>query len=277
MKSLDRLSSSRSTRRNFLKRAGVFGIATALSDRIWPSLAEETITLPFENGERPLVKYPQKRPLLRLTTRPPQLEPPFSVFNEGVITPNDAFFVRYHLTNSPPPVDIDKFRLRVKGKVNTPLTLSVAELKTQFEPGEIVAVNQCSGNSRGFSQPRVPGGQLGNGMMGNARWKGVPLKTVLTKAGLKAEAREVVFNGMDAPVLPQTPDFVKSLPVDHALDGEVMLAWEMNGEPLPWLNGYPLRLVVPGCYGTYWIKHLHRIEIVDANYNGYWMNPAYRV
>jgi hypothetical protein len=142
---------------------------------------------------------------------------------------------------------------------------------------EIVAVNQCSGNSRGFSQPRVPGGQSGNGMMGNARWKGVPLKTMLAKAGVKAEAKEVVFNGMDAPVIPQTPDFLKSLPIDHAADGEVMLAWEMNGEPLPWLNGYPLRLVVPGHYGTYWVKHLNDIEVVNEPFNGYWMNPAYRI
>src|SRR5262245_19822834 len=243
------------------------------------NFAQETSELPFENGERPLVKYPQKRPLLRLTARPPQLETPFAIFNEGVITPNDAFFVRYHLTLSPPPPEQpapERFCVAVIGSVNAPLTLSMDELK-QFEPLEIVAVNQCSGNSRGFSQPRVPGGQSGNGMMGNARWKGVPLKAVLAKAGVKAGAQEVVFNGLDAPVIPQTPDFLKSIPIDHALDGEVMLAWEMNGEPLPWLNGYPLRLVVPGHYGTYWVKHLHDIEVVNEPFNGYWMNPAYRI
>jgi DMSO/TMAO reductase YedYZ molybdopterin-dependent catalytic subunit len=166
--------------------------------------------------------------------------------------------------------------LQIKGEVESLLTLSMDELK-KFAAVEVVAVNQCSGNSRGFSQPRVPGGQSGNGMMGNARWKGVPLKTLLAQAGVKAGAKEVVFNGMDAPVLPQTPDFLKSLPVDHALDGEVMLAWEMNGEPLPWLNGYPLRLIVPGYYGTYWVKHVNDIEVVTEPFNGYWMNPAYRI
>jgi sulfite dehydrogenase (cytochrome) subunit A len=70
---------------------------------------------------------------------------------------------------------------------------------------------------------------------------------------------------------------LKSLEIDHALDGVVMLAWDMNNEALPWLNGYPLRLVVPGYYGTYWIKHLHRIEVINDTYNGYWMNPAYRI
>jgi sulfite dehydrogenase len=260
------------SRRKFISAT----LAAAAAGR---AFAQETETLPFANGERPLVKYPQKRPLLRLTARPPQLETPFSVFNESIITPNDAFFVRYHLTLSPPPAEQltpERFRLQIKGAVESPLTFSIDDLK-KFEAVEVTAVNQCSGNSRGFSQPRVQGGQSGNGMMGNARWKGVPLKAILAKAGVKTGAKEVVFNGMDAPVLPQTPDFLKSLPVDHALDGEVMLAWEMNGEPLPWLNGYPLRLIVPGHYGTYWVKHVNDIEVVTEPYNGYWMNPAYRI
>ncbi len=267
-------------RRGFLRRSGTLALGGMLGVQADRMLAQESATLPFENGERPLVKYPQKRPLLRLTARPPQLETPFRVFNEGALTPNDAFFVRYHLTNSPPGEELltpEKFRVRVQGSVNAPLTFSVAELKSQFEPVEIVAVNQCSGNSRGFSNPRVPGGQSANGMMGNARWKGVRLKDVLAKAGVKASARQVTFNGLDASLLPQTPDFVKALDVDQAQDGEVMLAYEMNGEPLPWLNGFPLRLVVPGHYGTYWIKHLHEITVIDEVFNGYWMSTAYRI
>jgi sulfite dehydrogenase len=265
------------SRRAFLRRAGTAGLLGAAG---WPALAQETITLPFDNGERPLVKYPQKRPLLRLTTRPPQLETPFAVFNEGIFTPNDAFFVRYHLTLSPPAEDwltADKFRVAIKGRVNTPLSFSLADLKSQFETVEITAVNQCSGNSRGFSQPRVPGGQSGHGNMGNARWRGVRLKDLLNKAGLAAGARQVTFDGLDKPLLPQTPDFVKALELDHALDGDVMLAYEMNGEELPWLNGYPLRLVVPGHYGTYWVKHVHEITVLDEVFSGYWMSAAYRI
>ncbi len=247
----------------------------------WSSrAADEVVTLPFENGERPLVKYPQKRPLIRLTARPPQLETPFSVFNEGVLTPNDAFFVRYHLTLSPPSMAVlgpDKFRVQIKGAVNKPLTFSLAELKSNFEPAEVVAVNQCSGNSRGFFQPRVPGGQLGHGAMGNAKWRGVRLKDVLAKAGVAAGAKQVAFNGLDAPLLPKTPDFTKAIELDHALDGEILLAWEMNGEALPWLNGFPLRLVVPGYYGTYWVKHVHEITVLDEAFTGYWNNPAYRI
>ncbi|RBP47228.1 sulfite dehydrogenase (cytochrome) subunit SorA apoprotein [Roseimicrobium gellanilyticum] len=239
--------------------------------------AEETITLPFENGERRLVKFPQKRPLILLTQRPPQLETPFSVFREGVLTPNDAFFVRYHLQNIPRKIDVKTFRLEVKGLVKSPLALSLDELKTQFENTEVVAVNQCSGNSRGFFKPRVGGGQLAHGAMGNARWRGVRLKDVLNKAGLQEGAKQVVCNGLDTAPLPQTPDFIKALEVDHALDGEILLAWEMNGEPLPLLNGYPLRLVVPGYFGTYWIKHLNELTVVKDAFDGFFMAAGYRI
>jgi len=238
------------------------------------------VRLPFENGERELVQHPQKRPLIRHTARPPQLETPFAVFNEGILTPNDAFFVRYHLALSPPPMEQltpEIFRLEVKGKVSKGLKLSLAELRGNFDAVEVVAVNQCSGNSRGFFVPRVPGGQFGNGAMGNARWRGARLKDVLEKADLEAGAKQVTFNGLDQAPLPGTPDFVKAIDIGHALDGEILLAWEMNGEALPWLNGYPLRLVVPGHFGTYWIKHLHEITVVDEVFSGFWMNPAYRI
>ncbi len=236
----------------------------------------KNITLPFENGERPMVKYPQKRPMIGLTERPPQLETPFSVFNEGAITPNDAFFVRYHLADIPLEIDPDKFTLEIKGKVDKPVKLSLADIK-KMPSVELVAVNQCSGNSRGFFTPRVAGGQLGNGAMGNARWKGVPLKMVLDKAGVQSGAKQVVFGGLDGPVSDKTPDFAKALDIDHARDGEVMLAYGMNGQDLPVLNGFPLRLIVPGYYGTYWVKHLNEITIIDSVYDNFWMKTAYRI
>jgi sulfite dehydrogenase (cytochrome) subunit A len=240
------------------------------------SFAAETVTLPFENGERPIVKYPQKRPMIGLTSRPPQLETPFAVFNENLITPNDAFFVRYHLADVPLDIDPDKFSVEIKGKVDKPTKLSIADIR-KMPTVELVAVNQCSGNSRGFFMPRVAGGQLGNGAMGNARWKGVPLKTVLDRAGVQAGTKQVVFGGMDGPVSDKTPDFAKALDIDHARDGEVMLAYSMNGQDLPVLNGFPLRLVVPGYYGTYWVKHLNEINVVDNIFEGFWMKTAYRI
>ncbi|MFN5714885.1 MAG: molybdopterin-dependent oxidoreductase, partial [Bradyrhizobium sp.] len=187
-----------------------------------------------------------------------------------------AFFVRYHLAGIPYDLDPDKFTLEIKGKVDKPLRLSLKDIR-KLKPIELVAVNQCSGNSRGFFNPRVAGGQLGNGAMGCARWHGVPLKTVLDMAGVQAGAKQVTFNGMDGPVMETTPDFVKALDIDHARDGEVMLAWGMNGEDLPFLNGFPLRLVVPGYHGTYWVKHLNEITVIDNVFDGFWMKSAYRI
>src|SRR5215470_20323313 len=263
----------------FDRRQFVQGLALAaagsslLGRRAW---AQSSVTLPFKNGERSLVQFPGKRPLIKLTERPPQLETPFAVFDEGPITPNDAFFVRYHLSEIPKEIDPDTFRLEIGGKVNKPLSLSLKDLKA-MPAAEVVAVNQCSGNSRGFFEPRVAGGQLGNGAMGNARWKGVSLKTVLDRAGVQPGAKQVVLQGLDKPVIAATPDFVKALDIDHARDGEVLLAWAMNGADLPWLNGYPLRVVVPGYFGTYWMKHVHQITVIDTELDSFWMKTAYRI
>lgn len=264
-------------RRRLLAMAGT-GAFTAVFRHGFADAAEpHWVKLPFGHGDRPLVSYPQKRPMIQMTTRPPQLETPFQVFDEGVITPNDVFFVRYHLAGIPTTIDPDTYRIEIGGKVAKPLSLSLTDLKTGFEALEIVAVNQCSGNSRGFFEPRVAGGQLANGAMGNARWRGVPLKAVLDKAGVAAGAKQVTFDGLDGPIAPQTPDFVKALDIDHARDGEVMIAYSMNNADLPFLNGYPVRLVVPGYYGTYWVKHLSRVTVVDTIFDGFWMKKAYRI
>ena len=277
----DFVENSNPSRRRVLRDALTLAVAASPLASLAKAATETTDTNPdevtFAAGPRPLVQYPQKRPLTLVTTRPPHLETPFPVFNEGPITPNDAFFVRYHLANFPLSIDPDSYRLTIKGSVDTPLSLSLAELKALAEPVEVVAVNQCSGNSRGYFSPRVFGAQLGNGSMGNARWVGVPLKTVLEKAGVKAGAAQVTFRGLDKPVLPSTPEFIKALDISHAMDGEPMIAWSMNGTDLPFLNGYPIRLVVPGYFGTYWVKHLSEIEVVDTTFDGFFMAKGYRV
>src|SRR5437899_3725465 len=186
------------SRRDLIK-AGLYAAGSALVARL--ASAAQRVNLPIGNGERELIAFPEKRPLIVLTARPPQLETPFSVFGEGVITPNDAFFVRYHLANIPTAIDPDSYRIRVGGKVGQPLELSLQDLRTRFTPLEYVAVNQCSGNSRAHFSPRVNGGQLSNGAMGNAKWLGVPLKDILTMAGVAAGARQVTFDGLDRPVI----------------------------------------------------------------------------
>jgi DMSO/TMAO reductase YedYZ molybdopterin-dependent catalytic subunit len=248
---------------------GVFG-RSALAQ-------SSTIEQPFVNGKRNLLAYPEKRPLIVLTSRPPQLETPFEIFNEGIVTPNDAFYVRYHNAGLPTSIDGDKHVIKIGGNaVGKPFELTLADLRAQFTPVEFLAVNQCSGNGRGLFNPRVTGGQLANGAMGNARWLGVPLKDVLARAQLKENARQVTFNGLDTAVM-EGGDFVKALDVSHAMDGEVMLAYQMNGTDIPFLNGYPVKLIVPGYYGTYWVKHLSEIEVIDKTYDGFWMKPAYRI
>src|SRR4249919_3901440 len=122
-------------RREIMKCAALTALATGFGSI--RALALETVTLPIDNGERPLVKYPQKRPMIGLTSRPPQLETPFSVFNDGAITPNNAFFVRYHLADIPLDIDPDTFALEIKGKVDKPTKLSLQELK-QFDAVETV-------------------------------------------------------------------------------------------------------------------------------------------
>jgi DMSO/TMAO reductase YedYZ molybdopterin-dependent catalytic subunit len=272
------VSTSPLSRRFFLARACQISLAGLLDVSAWKAAAATFVELPFLNGRRQLVtNFPQKGAMLLQRSRPPLLETPFEVFDHGVFTPNDRFYVRWHLANIPTTIEPAVFRLNVRGHVREKISLTLADLVGDFEPFEIAAVNQCSGNSRGFFQPRVPGGEWANGAMGNALWKGVRLKDVLDRAGVKAGALQVRFNGLDTGVIPQTPDFMKSLAIDHARDGEVMIAYAMNGEPLPLLNGFPLRLVVPGWYATYWVKMLNDIEVLDTPDTNFWTTKAYLI
>jgi len=224
-----------------------------------------------------LEALPGKKPLIKLAYRPPNYETPVSYF-ESAITPNDAFFVRYHLAGIPAPINAGDWKLQVAGDaVTSPFELSLDELQRGFEQVEIAAVCQCSGNRRGLSDPHVPGVQWGLGAMGNAVWKGVRLKDVLAKAGLSKDAVEVVLNGADLPVIQNTPDFLKSLPLWKALDENTLIAYQMNGQPLPHFNGFPARLIVPGWTATYWMKHLVSIEASSRPFEGFWMKRAYRI
>jgi DMSO/TMAO reductase YedYZ molybdopterin-dependent catalytic subunit len=266
------------SRRNFVTGAGQFGLAGLLGSASWMAWGAEGIDLPFWNGQRELVgNFPQKGEMVLQRTRAALLETPFEVFDQGVFTPNDRFYVRWHLPNIPTDIDPAEFRLKVHGRVGKSLALSMHELLHDFPRVETAAVNQCSGNSRGFFKPRVAGAQWANGAMGNALWRGVRLKDVLDRAGVDSAAVQVRFRGLDTGILPATPNFMKSLALDHARDGEVMIAYEMNGEPLPLLNGFPLRLIVPGWYATYWVKMLTDIEVLDQPDENYWTSKAYLI
>ncbi len=223
-----------------------------------------------------LYALPGKKPLIKRAFRPPNFETPVSYFSD-VITPNDRFFVRWHLA-SIPEVDPREWRLSIGGDAaSAPFELTLEQLQRDFEQVEVVAVCQCSGNRRGLSDPHVPGVQWGYGAMGNARWKGVRLKDLLTKAGIGGGAVEIAMDGADRGALDATPDFVKSIPAWKAMDENSLVAWEMNGEPLPHWNGGPARIVVPGWTATYWMKQVVGIRALAQPLSNFWMAKAYRI
>lgn len=227
-------------------------------------------------AEAHLAQVPGKRPLIQLSDRPPNLETPIQAF-QTAITPNDQFFVRYHLAGIPDAKKLDGWKLQVGGDAaERSVTLGFQQLK-DLPQSEIIAVCQCSGNRRGISQPHVPGVEWGYGAMGCATWHGPRLRDVLKSAGIKPEAVEIWVNGVDEPVLPATPPFHKSLPLAKALADETIIATSMNGSPLPLLNGFPVRLIVPGWTSTYWMKHLSNITISSKPIDNFWMTKAYRV
>ena len=250
------------SRRHLLQSAGAAGAAALLPALARRKAPPSMLSPGVPDGIASYVtmgKLPGKQPLIQLADRPPNYESPLEYLRTP-ITPNDKFFVRYHLSDIP-EVKAEGTRSRSTATApTTPMELTLDDLK-KMPAIEIAAVNQCSGNRRGLSKPHVPGVEWGYGAMGCARWKGVRLKDVLAKAGVKKETIEVAFNGADGPVVDKTPDFIKSIPAWKAMDENTIIAYEMNGQPLPHFNGFPARLVVPGWTGTYWMKHLVHIDV----------------
>jgi DMSO/TMAO reductase YedYZ molybdopterin-dependent catalytic subunit len=234
---------------------------------------------PYWNSIGPIVAHAQKAPLILLTDRPVQLETPRHYFLTP-FTPNEAFYVRWHLDGIPNSVDLSDWRLHVDGNVEKPLTLTMSDLLTKFKAISFAAVNQCSGNSRSRLQPRVPGGQWGNGAMGNAQWTGIRLRDLLDAASVKSGSVAVQCEGLDRGKGPEglgSNRFLKSLELNNSMIDECLVAYTMNGEPLPMLNGFPLRLVAPGYFATYWVKSLTWIRILDKPDDNFWMKTAYRI
>ncbi len=254
-------------RRKFLLRASGTIAGSVLLPSIGVTVASADQLPAGTIASSALDALPGKRPLMRRTFRPPNFETPLELFRDA--------YTRWH--SAVPEVTLADWRLRVGGPaVQKPREFTYDEIVRKFRRHEVTAVNQCSGNRRGLFSPHVPGVQWGFGAMGNAVWSGVRLKDVLEDAGLAASALEVVANGSDAAML-TGPDFVKSLPMWKALDPDTLLAFEMNGEPLPALNGGPARIVAPGWTATYWVKAVADLTVSDKPFDGFWMKTAYRV
>jgi sulfite dehydrogenase len=267
------------TRRNLLQTAGA-GAALVVSGLPKFSETEAAVVLTpgVPEGISSYVTMgtlPGKKPLIQLSDKPPNYEAPIEYLRTP-ITPNDQFYVRYHLADIP-EVKAEGYKIAVGGDgANGTAEITLDDLK-KMPAIEVVAVNQCSGSRRGLSKPHVQGVEWGYGAMGCARWKGARLKDLLDKAGLKKEAIEISFNGADGPAISTTPDFIKSIPVWKAVDESTIVAYEMNGQPLPHFNGFPARIIVPGWTGTYWMKHVIAINALTKPQGGFWMNPAYRI
>jgi DMSO/TMAO reductase YedYZ molybdopterin-dependent catalytic subunit len=214
-----------------------------------------------------------------IVTRPAPLvaEMPLTQLHSW-ITPNELFHIITVMADPLPSIDTASWQLGVEGQVERPFTVSYAQLQA-LPARTVVSVLECAGNSRKTVSPPLPGTPLGNGHVGNAEWRGVPLRLVLEQAGIKATAREVVVEAADRgkpAVAPAEVAFAKSLPLEKALHPDTLLAYEMNGVPLPREHGGPVRVLVPGWYGTYNVKWVRRIDVLDRPFDGVFMTRLWR-
>ncbi len=231
--------------------------------------------IPRVQAEEGVVSKNEADHLIVHVARPLDAETPVQEFT-SYLTPNSRFFVRSHF--GPPPAELlsdQNWRLRVGGLVDRPLTFALKELK-QFEEVTLTAVVQCSGNGRASHRPKTPGVQWDRGAVGNARWTGVRLRDVLAQAGLQTKGRHIQLQGADRPVVTSVPLFVRSIPLEKALHPDTILAYEMNGRPLPLLHGAPLRVITPGWMADSCIKWLTDITVSQDEAQGYYMQTAYR-
>lgn len=192
----------------------------------------------------------------------------------GVVMPSARFYVRNHFQI--PSLDADTFRLSVSGCVERPLSLSMRDLHSMRSQSLVVTL-ECAGNGRTLFPEKIEGEQWRLGAVSTAEWTGVPLVEVLDRAGLRA-GRDVVFRGADGGTLEGLSGpirFERGLQVDQARDADVLLAYAMNGEPLPVQHGYPLRLIVPSWYAVASVKWLTEIEVLDHPFAGHYQTDKY--
>lgn len=200
------------------------------------------------------------------------LETPVEYFDTW-LTPIPHFFVRNHM-HEPVELSAESWRLTVGGEVEKPLTLTLADLK-KLEPHSVVNTLECAGNGRSLHRPQVPGIQWGKGAVSTAKFSGPRLRDVLQQAGLKASGKQVMFRGLDE-VPGKVPPFIRSIPVEKALDSDTLIATHMNDAPLTKHHGFPARVLVPGWIGAASCKWLTEIKVLESEFVGNFMSPGYR-
>jgi DMSO/TMAO reductase YedYZ molybdopterin-dependent catalytic subunit len=200
------------------------------------------------------------------------LETPVEYFNTW-LTPVPHFFVRNHM-HEPSELSRDDWRLSVGGEVEKPFVLTLAEL-SKFETHSVVNTLECAGNGRSLHRPQVPGVQWGKGAVSTARFSGPRLRDMLQRAAVKSTSKHIMFRGLDE-VPGKVPPFIRSIPIEKALDSDTLIATHMNGAPLTKHHGFPARALVPGWIGAASCKWLTEIKVLDSEFAGNFMSPAYR-
>jgi DMSO/TMAO reductase YedYZ molybdopterin-dependent catalytic subunit len=213
-----------------------------------------------------------KDKLIRRSVRPPDYETPVSLL-DSFITPVENFYVRSHLP-VPPSLDAATWTLKIDGEVATPLTLSLAEIR-KLPSATVTVTLECAGNGRSFFDPPVAGIQWEKGAVGTARWTGVRMSELLKRAGAKPTGQNVVMTPADRP-LGTMPAFVRQVPIAKAMNTDTILAYEMNGQPILPVHGFPLRAIVPGWEGAYSVKWLTSLTVIDKDSDSFWVASAYR-
>jgi DMSO/TMAO reductase YedYZ molybdopterin-dependent catalytic subunit len=251
------------SRRNFLKQMSGAALAAAAAPSVltWALPQGQSVNVPGEDG------------MILRSFRFVDLETPVEYFNTW-LTPVSHFFVRNHM-HEPSELDARDWRLSIGGEVEKPLTLSLAEL-SRLETHSVVNTLECAGNGRSLHRPQVPGIQWGKGAVSTARFSGPRLRDVLQRAGVKATGKHVMFRGLDE-VPGKVPPFIRSIPVEKALDADTLIATHMNGAPLTKHHGFPARALVPGWIGAASCKWLTEIKLLDAEFVGNFMSPGYRL
>jgi sulfite oxidase len=252
------------SRRDFLKRISSATLAAGAA----PSLM--SWALPFSQGGA--IEIPGENGMLVRSFRFIDLETPVEYLNTW-LTPVPHFFVRNHM-QEPSELSADDWRLTVGGEVDKPLTVTLAEL-SKYESHSVVNTLECAGNGRSLHRPQVPGIQWGKGAVGTARFAGPRLRDVLQRAGVKPTGKHVMFRGLDE-VPGKVPPFIRSIPIEKALDSDTLIATHMNGSPLTKHHGFPARALVPGWIGAASCKWLTEIKVLESEFVGNFMSPGYR-
>jgi len=223
--------------------------------------------------QEPAVEFHGEDGMILRSLRFVDLESPVEYFNTW-LTPVPHFFVRNHM-HEPSELDPADWRLSLAGEVEKPFTLSLAEL-SKLEAHSVVNTLECAGNGRSLHRPQVPGVQWGKGAVGTARFSGPRLRDILQRAGVKSTGRHVMFRGLDE-VPGKVPPFIRSIPIEKALDADTLIATHMNGSPLTRHHGFPARALVPGWIGAASCKWITEIRVLDREFAGNFMSPAYRM